>query len=73
MTLHPETTFEDFVGKLAAKFDKDLNGLGLKFADEDGMKVTLRDDSDYELAIETARTTAKGKLEGKLEIWCTDR
>ena len=73
MTLHPETAFEDFMGKLTAKFDKNLNGLGLKFADEDGIKVTLRDESDYELAIETARTAAKGKPEGKLEIWCTDR
>ena len=73
MTLHPDTTFEDFIGKLTAKFDKKLDGLGLKFTDEDGMKVTLRDESDYELAVETARTVAKGKTEGKLEIWCTDR
>jgi len=72
MTLSPETPFTEFLDKVTAKFQKDINGLGLKFKDEDGGKVTLRDDSDYELAIETARESAKGKSEGKLEIWCTD-
>lgn len=59
--------------KLAAKFDRSVHGLGLKFQDEDGGKVTLADESDYELAIETARASSKGKAEGKLEMWCTDR
>ncbi|TFK75475.1 NADPH oxidase regulator NoxR [Pluteus cervinus] len=72
MALTPETPFEDFMDKVTAKFGKSINGLGLKFKDEDGGKVTLRDESDYELAIETARESAKGKPEGKLEIWCTD-
>ena len=44
----------------------------MKFKDEDGGKVTLRDESDYELAIETARESAKGKPEGKLEVWADD-
>ena len=43
-----------------------------KFKDEDGGKISLRDESDYELAIETARENAKGKPEGKINIWCTD-
>lgn len=72
MTLSPETPFAEFMDKVAAKFQQDINGLTLKFKDEDGGKVTLRDDSDYELAIETARESSKGKSEGKLEIWCTD-
>jgi hypothetical protein len=72
MTLSPDTPFREFLDKVTAKFQKDINGLGLKFKDEDGGKVTLRDDSDYELAIETARESAKGRSEGKLEIWCTD-
>ena len=33
-------------------------GLSMKFKDEDGGKVSLRDDSDFELAIETAREVA---------------
>jgi len=72
MTLSPEVSFAEFVDKVCAKFDKQMNGLGLRFKDEDGGKITLRDDSDFELAIETARESAKGKAEGKLEIWCTD-
>ncbi|KIJ65836.1 hypothetical protein HYDPIDRAFT_27064 [Hydnomerulius pinastri MD-312] len=72
MTFAPETTFEEFVERVTTKFGTAMNGLGLKFKDEDGVKITLRDDSDYELAIETARESAKGKPEGKLEIWCTD-
>ncbi|KAG5731365.1 Neutrophil cytosol factor 2 [Termitomyces sp. T112] len=72
MTLSPEMPFEEFMKKLTTKFDKSVNGLGIKFKDEDGGKVTLRDESDYELAIETARETSRGKPEGKLELWCMD-
>ncbi|KAJ7128987.1 NADPH oxidase regulator NoxR [Mycena crocata] len=72
MALTPETPFEEFMDKVTAKFGKDINGLTLKFKDEDGGKVSLRDESDYELAIETARESSKGKPEGKLEIWCMD-
>lgn len=72
MTLTPDIPFEEFMDKVTSKFRKSINGLGLKFKDEDGGKVTLRDESDYELAIETARESSKGKPEGKLEIWLTD-
>ncbi|KAJ7072604.1 NADPH oxidase regulator NoxR [Mycena amicta] len=72
MALTPETPFDEFMDKVTAKFGKDINGLILKFKDEDGGKVSLRDESDYELAIETARESSKGKPEGKLEIWCLD-
>jgi hypothetical protein len=73
MALNADTPFEEFLERVTAKFGKSMDGLGLKFKDEDGGKVSLRDDSDYELAIETAREQAKGKPEGKLEIWCEDR
>jgi neutrophil cytosolic factor 2 len=72
MTLNPDTPFEEFVSRLTTKFERSFKELSLKFADEDGTKVTMRDDSDYELALETARSMAKGKPEGKLVIWCTD-
>ncbi|KAJ6602153.1 hypothetical protein B0H10DRAFT_1823402 [Mycena sp. CBHHK59/15] len=72
MALTPETPFEEFMNTVTAKFGKDINGLILKFKDEDGGKVSMRDESDYELAIETARESSKGKPEGKLEIWCID-
>ena len=72
MTLTPDVPFEEFMERITQKFNKSLSGLGMKFKDEDGGKVSLRDESDYELAIETARELATGKAEGKLEIWCTD-
>ena len=64
--------FEEFMERVTSKFGVALSGLGMKFKDEDGGKVTLRDKMDYELAIETARESAKGKPEGRLEIWCAD-
>ncbi|KIK91687.1 hypothetical protein PAXRUDRAFT_830619 [Paxillus rubicundulus Ve08.2h10] len=72
MTLPPDTPFEEFVGRITSKFGTRADGLGLKFKDEDGTKITLRDESDYELALETARENARGRGEGKLEVWCVD-
>jgi hypothetical protein len=72
MALAPDTPFEEFMYKVAAKFGRSPNNLALKFIDEDGVKITLQDESDYDLAIETARESSKGKPEGKLEIWCLD-
>ena len=72
MALDASISFEEFVDRVTQKFGKSFTALGLKFKDEDGAKVSLRDESDYELAIETAREHAKGKAEGKLEIWCAD-
>lgn len=72
MTLTPDTQFEEFLEKVTTKFGRALDGMRMQFKDEEGGKVTLRDDSDYELALETVREMTKGKTEGKLEIWCTD-
>ena len=70
MALVPETPFAEFRKRVADKFETNPQLITLKFRDEDGGKVSLRDESDYELAIETARESAKGKPEGKLEVWC---
>ncbi|PIL30996.1 hypothetical protein GSI_05689 [Ganoderma sinense ZZ0214-1] len=72
MALLPETPFEEFMEMVSRKFGVVVGAIGMKFKDEDGGKVTLRDDMDYELAIETARHNAKGRPEGRLEIWCMD-
>ncbi|KAJ6586043.1 hypothetical protein B0H19DRAFT_926896 [Mycena capillaripes] len=69
MMLPPDTPFNEFIDKVTSRFGSTVT---LKFVDEDGIKVSLRDQDDYELAIETARMSSKGKPEGKLEIWCTD-
>jgi neutrophil factor 2 len=73
MTVSPTLTFDDFVDKVCAKFNRSPSNLLVKFADEDGNKVSLIDDSDYDLALEVARDSAKGKPEGKLEMWCIKR
>lgn len=72
MAIAPDMTFEEFFDRICAKFNRAYGTLGLKFKDEDGVKVSMRDESDYDLAIETAREASKGRPEGKLEIWCTD-
>ena len=73
MALTPETSFDEFLERVTSKFNRSLDELGLKFKDEDGTHVSLRDDSDYDLAIETARESAKGRPEGRLEVWCVDQ
>lgn len=70
MATPPDMSFAEFLDKVTAKFGKELD---MKFVDEDNTKITLQDESDFELAIETARFAAKGKAEGKLVIWCSDR
>jgi hypothetical protein len=73
MALDPAVPFAEFKQRVAAKFETSLQSIVLKFRDEDGGKVSLRDESDYELAIETARESSKGRPEGKLELWCEMR
>lgn len=70
MALDPTLPFAEFRQRVAAKFETTPQSIMLKFRDEDGGKVSMRDESDYELAIETARESAKGRPEGKLEVWC---
>ena len=72
MAIEADMPFEEFTSRITSKFGRSFEGLLLKFKDEDGSKVTLRDEMDYDLAIETAREFAKGKPEGRLETWLTD-
>jgi len=69
MTLDPLTPWPAFKRTLEEKFGDGGTKYQYKFVDEDGGKVTLRDESDYDLAIETARELGKGKPEGKLQIY----
>ncbi|KAF9509768.1 hypothetical protein BS47DRAFT_1396612 [Hydnum rufescens UP504] len=72
MTLAPDTPYKDFVDKVAAKFGALPSAITFKFKDQEDEKVSLLDASDYDLALETARAFAKGKPEGRLEVWCFD-
>jgi len=73
MAIEPGMPFDEFVDRLTAKFDRVFEDVVLRFKDDDGAKVNMRDESDYELAVETARENAKGRSEGKIEVWCDDR
>ena len=68
----PDAQWVEFLDRVAAKFNRTPDALSMKFLDEDGGRVSLRDDSDFELAIETAREMAKGRAEGKLQVWVSD-
>jgi len=72
MAMMPEIPFDEFLERVTSKFGRGLNGLSMRFKDDEGGMVSLKDDSDFEMAIEVARESAKGKPEGKLEVWCTD-
>jgi neutrophil factor 2 len=69
MAMPPDVPWEEFCDTVGTKFTMTVSELNMKFADEEGTKVSLLDESDYELAMETARENAKGKPEGKLTIW----
>jgi len=70
MAIMPDSSCDEFMDAVCAKFGKEFGDLSLKFTDEDGARVTLLDESDFELAIETARAAALKGKEGRLEIWC---
>jgi hypothetical protein len=68
ITLSPEVSFDEFMDRVSAKFG--YVRLALKFKDDS--KVSLYDDSDYDLAIETARAGSYGRSDGRLEVWCEE-
>lgn len=72
MAISPDIPYDVFVDKITTKFGRSASGMSFKFKDEDGGMVSLRDESDYDLAVETARESAKGKPEGKLDVYCSD-
>ena len=72
MAITPDTQFDEFMNLIARKFQTSPNRLVVKFQDEDGGNVTLEDESDFELAVETVRANSNGRSEGRLDIWCQD-
>ncbi|KAG8905113.1 hypothetical protein FRB99_000677 [Tulasnella sp. 403] len=74
MAITPSTSFDEFVEMLVTKFSKRWETLRLKFRDEDGGKISLKDAMDWDMAIEVARESVnpQGKPEARLEIWMTD-
>lgn len=72
MALMPDATFDEFMGMLSSKFSIPVSRLAVKFKDEDGGHVSIKDEMDFEMALETAKESANGKTEGRLEVWCTE-
>jgi len=72
MALAPDTSYDSFMETLALKFGLKHNRLDVKFKDEDGGRVSLVDEMDYELALETSAVSVNGRTERRLEIWCSD-
>ena len=72
LALAPDVTFLEFMGMLSSKFGVPVSRMDIKFKDEDGGYVSIKDEMDYEMALETAKESANGKTEGKLEVWCAE-
>lgn len=73
MSLYPSDTLSTFIAALRDKTSTTAiashSHPQVRFLDEDGDMVTLRDEGDYEAALDVARCMRKGRAEGKLEIW----
>ncbi|KIO30098.1 hypothetical protein M407DRAFT_242309 [Tulasnella calospora MUT 4182] len=83
MVVAPDMPLTDFLASVCAKFSYEFGALSVKFEDEDGSKVSLVDEGDWDLAIETARnmndnessisgSTRPRPGEGRLKIWCEE-
>jgi len=72
LALTPDVTFAEFMGMLSSKFAIPVGKMDVKFKDEDGGQVSMKDEMDYEMALETAKESANGKVEGRLEVWCAE-
>jgi len=74
MTLPASTLLSAFSARVATKFGVAIEALKLRFVDEDGVKISLRDEEDWGLAMETATggRSSKTGVEGRLEVWCEE-
>ena len=69
MSISPTDSFVDFLDAIRAKFPEMTDEPSIRFKDEDGDTLSMQDDGDFEAAVDVARVMAKGRAEGKLEIW----
>ncbi|RSH89090.1 hypothetical protein EHS25_002756 [Saitozyma podzolica] len=74
MSILPTDSHATFVTALSSKFPQlaarsSTGNVSVRFRDEDGDMVSLVDEGDFEAAVDVARVMAKGRAEGKLELW----
>lgn len=72
MAVASDMGFDDFVLKVAKKFSLNPERVAMKYKDEEATMISILDEDDWESAVETARAYAKGRAEGKVEIWVED-
>lgn len=76
--LSASTDLSTFFARVAAKLDVPTGTLRLEFMDEDGVKTSLRDEEDWDLAMETAtragqdRNTGRNGRRGRLDVFCEE-
>jgi hypothetical protein len=70
MSILPDSALEDFVERVRVKFGS-KSDLPMKYKDSEGAMVSIIDSDDWESAMDEAREAAKGRAEGKLEIFIT--
>ena len=58
MVVAPNISFTSFLEMVCAKFNYEFGALRLKFEDEDGTRVSLRDEGDWDMAVETAKDSS---------------
>lgn len=71
MSISPDMGLEDFIERVRRKFESESD-LPMQYKDVDGTLVSLIDSDDWESAIDEARENARGKSEGKLEIFIAE-
>lgn len=69
MSTFSDMDLRDFLSRLAVKLDRPPYDLAVRFRDEDGDMISLRDEGDWEAAMDCARSRASANGEGKLEVW----
>ncbi|KZT66870.1 hypothetical protein DAEQUDRAFT_813296 [Daedalea quercina L-15889] len=79
MVLTSDLSWEAFKAAILAKLGHPRPGIQMEFEDteDNNERVSLQDQTDYEVAISTARASAhatgSGGREGRLRIWCSER
>lgn len=70
-SIDPEMSLPAFINKVSKKFSLQSD-VSMRYRDEEGSMITILDDDDWESAVDTARSYAKGRAEGKIEVWVED-
>ena len=79
MVVSPDINLSEFIEAVCAKFSYEYGGLRLRFEDEEKTKVSLMDEGDWAMALETATNSGiisgsdNGKAgEGRLSVYCEE-